>query len=78
MGGPVITLLEPTVAPAVSRAATVAVSSRSERSSQSLRTASRSTSLMPIVGAAIISPADSDPIDASICAAASSMGSSTW
>ena len=33
---------------------------------------------MPIVGEAIISPADSEPIDASICAAASSSGISTW
>ena len=54
------------VAPAASRAATVAFSSRSERSLQSLRTASRSTSRIVIAGEASISPADSDPIDASM------------
>ena len=51
---------------------------RAERSSQSWRTASRSTSRIVIAGEASTSPAASEPIDDSMREAASSSGSSTW
>ena len=65
-------------APAALSASRVAFRSRSERSLHSWRTASMSTSRMAIAGDAITSPAASEPIEASIRAAASSMGISTW
>ena len=66
------------VAPASVSASRVWLSAASERSSQSLRTASRSTSLITSAGEAITSPAASEPMADSIRAAASSSGSSTW